>query len=451
MFGKEKMDDPVKREIETNKKNSPLELFLINHDKTITFVLTIFAIIVGVFVFVFDFSEFWYRACIGSLIILVVIIFCYIVNKLAHDYAEKEKYEDKKINLTENKIIFGLLCGIFVFLVFFIFSLVKSITISNEQIDGTAGDATKNEPTAVIENINNNPTNTDTLAITITQKAPTTITATKTPTPNKTLSPTETPTPTTTSTATATPTIPWDFNEGCIFPEWSYWPTNALNIETAEPGDYVKQKFGNTDYCWNMFYYRYYSIRNEGLTLDFNYKSPGTNEEPYMIGLIRPVLKATNFSINFSINKFYSPTNSDLKFVIGFIDAVDENCNLLEIGNNRCNGAFLDFYQNKDLVELISFRFFDQENTGKDIENLLAYYGDSDDSEYSITDRNNITISCKKISDGFLECTYPHINGEDGTKSRRIQIPGNWNFIFLGTKIPYKADIELTIHNISIY
>ena len=47
-------------------------------------------------------------------------------------------------------------------------------------------------------------------------------TTTLTPTPTPTLTPTLTPTP--------TPTPSWNFNAGYISSDWSYWPTDALNI-----------------------------------------------------------------------------------------------------------------------------------------------------------------------------------------------------------------------------
>jgi len=421
-----------KEEEEENKEPNPLEVYLIQKEKTINFILGIFAIIVGVLVFVFDFSEFWYRASIGSFIILLIINFCYFVNKLAYDNVEKQNIEDKKYNFTKSKVGISLICGIIVFAGLFICSSLASISIFIKQTDSNTPPPQPNAHTQ-----------TNTVTPTITATLTQTLTPTITPTPTMTPTATLTTTPTATPTMTATRSIPWDFNDGCIFPVWSYWPSNSIYQKTAEPSDFIKEKYEDIEFCWNMSNYRYYAIKDEGLLIDFTYL-PGINTDAFLIGLTRPVMKATHFSITFSFIEFYSPTTSDLKFVIGFVETPENNCNMLEIGNNRCNGSFLDFYINRNLVGLPSFRFYDQTNAGQNIQNLLAYYEVSSDPE------KNITIECEKIAEGLLDCTYPHIDGVHGKKTQKIQLPGDWDLLFIGTRIPFESRIKILIKNISV-
>jgi hypothetical protein len=185
-------------EEEENKEPNPLEVYLIQKEKTINFLLGIFAIIVGVLVFVFDFSEFWYRASIGSFIILLIINFCYFVNKLAYDNVEKQNIEDKKYNFTKRKVGISLICGIIVFAGLFIYSFVASISIFIKQPDINTPPPQPNAQTQTN-------TVTPTITATLTQTLTPTITPTPTLTPTATRTTTPTATPTMTATMTPTP------------------------------------------------------------------------------------------------------------------------------------------------------------------------------------------------------------------------------------------------------
>jgi hypothetical protein len=228
-------------------------------------------------------------------------------------------------------------------------------------------------------------------------------------------------------------TPPWNFNDGCIWSEWTYWVPDYHSYNVADTeclSSYIDEAYPGFD----LSYFGMDAVEDEGLTI-YKYKYPPNNTE-YKVGLSRLVpddSKEFQIEFNWSVLEA-NHVGHEIMFSIGFIDS--------KIGRDQ--GSFIDFY-NKYGKEGEIFQ--------RDDHFLLRRDGSPSENQISFCSaryKRKISIVCDISGDIYADCTFYIDENDNKTTQKRIHFPDSWDSIYIGYELPHEGSIDLQITNLII-
>jgi len=217
-----------------------------------------------------------------------------------------------------------------------------------------------------------------------------------------------------------TPTVPWNFQDGCIFYDWHYIPDTWINRveDDVTCGGYDYSHFG-------FKAEEYYG--SDVLSISFP-----SADGIYDFGIYR------NFSGGLSYIK--------IEFTVANLIHGLEDTTFINIGFGKTpdlrnfEGSYFRVY-NITTDEYISIKIRDEWNP--EYENNEKWLGYIDKG-------SKVTIECDEVFDRKIKCNYM-LDGLLQAPDLEVYLPQDWNSLYIGYEISKGGTIEVFIDEIVVY
>jgi len=216
--------------------------------------------------------------------------------------------------------------------------------------------------------------------------------------------------------------IPWDFNDGCIWSEWTYWVPDSTDQMVKEI-NLVDDSGAINCQGWDMSYFGLDAL-DEGLM--FHLIQPDLSNVKWNVGLSRlfPDDK-DRFQIRFNWDYLKAINEGDItKFQIGFVNSKEV----------ITQGSFINFQ-----------RFYGNEGH-------YLYKDDGTDDNYiawsTQQNQRKISIVCEITNKLYANCLF--YMDDNPAVEKMIYFPKSWDSIYLGYELPHEGSINLTVTDVII-
>jgi uncharacterized RDD family membrane protein YckC len=215
------------------------------------------------------------------------------------------------------------------------------------------------------------------------------------------------------------PTVPWNFDDGCISYDWRYIP------------DTWEYKVGDDEACGG-FDYSYFGFEAKELrglnVLSIFYPSA---DGIYDFGIFRNFSEDLSYlKIEFTVENIVHSLENATYFNIGFGKTPDLR---------NFEGSYFRIY-NITTDEYISIKILD--NLHPDYENNEKWLG-------YINKGSTVTIECDEVFDRRIKCDYM-LDGLLKFENLDVYLPKDWDSLYIGYEIPKGGTIEIYIDEIVV-